>query len=82
MPMTAKDRLRKLVDGLDDGQAEDVLALVERRLDSPFARALAASPLDDEPTTPEEDEGARDAWGEYQCDQAITAERAKAELLE
>lgn len=78
MPMTAKDHLRKLVDGLDDGQAEDVLALVEKRLDSP----LAAAPLDDEPTTPEEGEGARDAWGEYQCGQAITAERVKAELLE
>lgn len=46
--MTAKERLRELVDGLDDGQAEDVLALVEKRLDSPLARALAAAPLDDE----------------------------------
>ena len=79
--MTAKERLRELVDGLDDGQAEAVLALVAKRLDSPRARALAAAPLDDELTTPEEDEGAREAWREYERGEAITAEQAKAELL-
>lgn len=38
--MTAKDRLRKLVDGLDERQAEDALGLVEKRLDSPLAARL------------------------------------------
>lgn len=79
--MTAKERLRELVDGLDDGQAEEVLAVVEKRLDSSLASALAAAPVDDEPTTPEENEGSREAWREYERGEAISAEQAKAELL-
>jgi hypothetical protein len=39
------------------------------------------APYDDEPTTPEEDKGAEEAWQEYLRGKAISADEAKRELL-
>jgi hypothetical protein len=40
-----------------------------------------AAPLDDEPTTPDEDVGAREARQEYRRGEFISADEAKHELL-
>jgi hypothetical protein len=53
--MTTKERLHKLVDELSEREAEVALVIVERRRDDPLLRALAAAPLDDEPTDLDQD---------------------------
>ena len=42
---------------------------------------LLAAPLDDEPTTPDEDAGTREARREYRLGDFISADEAKRELL-
>ncbi|HZR98312.1 MAG TPA: hypothetical protein VFE37_06380 [Chloroflexota bacterium] len=63
-----KDKLRQLVEELPESEvhaAESFLAYLRDIGSDPFLRALALAPVDDEPTTPEEDEGAAEAWEEY-----------------
>lgn len=45
--MTAKERLRELIDQLSEQEAEVALVVVEDRLDDPMLHALARAPLDD-----------------------------------
>ena len=47
----------------------------------PVQRALLEAPEDDEPTTPEENKIAEEAWQEYLRGEGISAEEAKRELL-
>jgi len=47
----------------------------------PMMQALMEAPIDDEPTTPEEDKGAEEPWQEYFRGKAISADEAKRELL-
>ena len=51
------------------------------RTGDPALRSLLMAPLDDEPTTDKENAGAEEAWAEYQRDEFITADEAKARLL-
>jgi hypothetical protein len=51
------------------------------RTGDPALRAHLLTPLDDEPTTDEEDASADEAWAEYQRGKFITADEAKARLL-
>lgn len=80
--MTTKDALHRLIDELP----EDTLPGVERYLttvrNDPMMRRLASAPLDDEATTPEEDASAREAIERYRRGECLTAEDAKARLLE
>jgi hypothetical protein len=55
--VTAKEKLRHLVDGLSEQEAGDALVLVEGRFEDRLVRALESAPEDDEPIT-EEDEAA------------------------
>ena len=62
--MTAKERLHQLIDQLPDSAlpaAEEALIC----LSDPMVQALQEAEEDDEPTTPDEDEGADQAWQEY-----------------
>jgi hypothetical protein len=75
--MAAREHVHRLVDELPDeelGAAERYLAYLRDQGD-PFARALADAPEDDEPTTPEEDASAREAWS--QRHQGVSADEAK-----
>ncbi|HLH24615.1 MAG TPA: hypothetical protein VK066_19005 [Chloroflexota bacterium] len=65
---SSKDKLHQLVEELPQSEvhaAESILAYLRDIGSDPFLRALALAPVDDEPTTPEEDEGASEAWQEY-----------------
>lgn len=78
--MTTKEALHGLIDQLPDyalAEAERYLATLR---DDPMLQALMAAPLDDEPTTPEEDEGAREAWGEYLRGKYVSVDEAKRDL--
>lgn len=79
--MTAKEKLLHLVDDLSESQAKAALSLVEEGMGDPLIRVLDNAPPDDEPTSPEEDEGATQAALEYRRGEAISAEQAKRELL-
>lgn len=62
--MTARERLRQIVDALPEPDAEQILRAFEHWRDDPVSRALAAAPFDDEPETDEEGaavEAGRDA---------------------
>jgi hypothetical protein len=67
--MTTKERLHKLVDELSEQEAEAALVIVERRRDDPMLHALAAAPLDDEPSDADEDRG-----------ESVSSEQLRAEL--
>jgi hypothetical protein len=78
--MTAKEKLRHLVEGMSEAEARTALELVEREGDDPLTRALDDAPLDDEPTTLEEDAGAREALAEYERGETYSADEIKREL--
>jgi hypothetical protein len=64
--MTAKERLRNLVEDLSEEEAETALVIVERRRSDPMLQALAQAPADNEPTSPQEDRSAREALAGYE----------------
>jgi hypothetical protein len=78
--MTTKERLHRLVDELSEQEAAATLLVVQRRRDDPMLHALAAAPLDDEPSSPEEDRSAREALAGYWRGEAIDADTLKREL--
>lgn len=67
--MYTKDELHHLVEQLPESGLATARRLLEAlRLlgNDPMLRAHAAAAMDDEPTSPAEDEGAAEAWAEYQ----------------
>ena len=81
--MTIKDELHRLVDELQTRELHGAKRYLEylRNMGDPVLRTLMEAPEDDEPTTPEEDKGAEEAWQEYLRGEAISADEAKRELL-
>ena len=80
--MVARTELHHLVDGLPESEiavAKRFLAYL-RDVQDPVLRALLEAPEDDEPTTPEEDEGAEEAWQQYLRGEARPWEEVRAEL--
>ena len=81
--MTSKERLHQLIDPLPEselGAAEHFLEALCKG-DDLLLRVLEEAPEDDEPTTPEEDAGAEEAWQEHLRGESISAEEAKRLLL-
>ncbi|HEX2393135.1 MAG TPA: hypothetical protein VHI77_09480 [Solirubrobacterales bacterium] len=54
--------------------------IVERRRDDPMLQALAAAPIDNEPSSPEEDTSAVDALACYRRGEAVSSEEMRREL--
>jgi hypothetical protein len=60
--MTAKEKLRRAIEDLSEAEAAEALELIPlRSRPDALDELLDSAPADDEPTTPEEDEGAREA---------------------
>lgn len=79
--MTAKDKLRQAVDELTEVEAADTLNYLARRQHrDKLGELLASAPLDDEPTTPEEDQGAREAREQIARGEVFSAEQIKREI--
>jgi hypothetical protein len=78
--MTAKERLRNLVDELSEQEAAEALALFEQRSDDPMVQALDNAPIDDEPSSEEEDASAHEAFEEYKRGETFSADEIKREL--
>lgn len=69
--MTAKEKLRQAVELLTEEEAEEALRLLDQRGRDPMLEAAERAPLDDEPTSTEEDQSTVDAWAEYERGQAV-----------
>lgn len=80
--MTIKDELHRLVDELPQKELHGAKRFLEylRNMGDPLQQALMEAPEDDEPTTPEEDEGAKEAWREYLRGEARPWEDVREEL--
>ncbi len=82
--MTAKEQLREQVEVLTEAEAADTLDYLARRDKSgerdTLDELLANAPVDDEPTTPEEDEGAREAREQIARGEVFSAEQIKREI--
>lgn len=84
--MTTKEALHRLVDQLpDDGEElEAVRAVLIEHLkqpeDDPVPRAIRSAPLDDEPTTPEEEAAAARAWAAYQRGEYVSNDDLRREI--
>jgi hypothetical protein len=78
--MTAKEKLREFVERLSEAEAEKALRLLAERRADPVAELFDQAPEDDEPTTPEEDRSAREAWAEYKRRESIPLDKARREL--
>ena len=52
----------------------------ERRRDDPMLRARASAPLDDEPSTAEEDASAAEALAAYRRGESVSSDELRAEL--
>jgi hypothetical protein len=81
--MTAKQRLRATVEELSETEAADALDyIVSRRHGDRDAlgELLGNAPLDDEPTSPEEEEGLREAREQVARGEVISAEEIRREF--
>lgn len=81
--MTTREELHHLVDQLPEGTlrgARRVLVAYVAQHD-PVLKSTLEAPEDDEPTTPEEDTSAAEAWQAYLRGEFMTAEEAEHEFL-
>jgi hypothetical protein len=80
--MTAKEQLKQTVEGLSESEAQDALGFIVRRQSTRDALGdlLASAPIDDEPTTPEEDEGAREAGEQIVRGETLSADEIRREV--
>lgn len=80
--MTAKEKLRQTIEDLSEAEAQNALGFIVRRRQQHDAlgEMLERAPLDDEPTTPEEDEGAREARAEIARGDVLSADEIRREV--
>jgi hypothetical protein len=80
--MTAKDKLRRTVEELSEAEAQDTLGFIVHRRDKrdALAELFERAPLDDEPTTPEEDEGVREAREQILRGEVLSADEIRREI--
>jgi len=77
--MTAKEKLQQTVEDLSEAEAEDALGFIVRRRGQcdALGELLERAPLDDEPTTPEEDQSAREARAEIARGEVLSADEIR-----
>lgn len=79
--MTAKEKLRQAVEGLSEEEAREALRyLAERHERDSLTDLLENAPEDDEPTSAEEEEGAREAREQVERGEVFSAEEIKREI--
>jgi len=77
--MTAKERLRERIEMLTEQEAADTLRQLDQRAD-PLTVLLDNAPLDDEPTTPEEEVAVQEALEAAARGETISLDELRAEL--
>ncbi|MGI8689013.1 MAG: hypothetical protein ACR2M3_10575 [Thermomicrobiales bacterium] len=82
--MSIKEDVHRLVDELPDDDlpaAQRLLEALRTKEHDPLMQHLMQAPIDDEPTTPEEDAGAAEARQELQRGEGRPLSEVCAELL-
>jgi hypothetical protein len=81
--MTAKEKLRATVEELTETEAEAALDYIASHRNGErdaLGEILESAPTDDEPTTPEEEEGLREAREQFARGEVISAEEIRREF--
>jgi hypothetical protein len=79
--MTAREKLRQAIEELTELEAEQMLELISRRRErDPLIELFENAPEDDEPSTPEEDASAHEAWESYRRGEAVSMDEIRREL--
>ncbi len=80
--MTAKEKLRLVVEELSESEASEALDLIvgRRGAHDALTQLLESAPLDDEPTTLEEEAGVREAREQLARGELISAEQIRREF--
>ena len=78
--MTAKEKLRVVVEELSESEAEGALDYIVSRRHDQLDALLDSAPVDDEPTTPEEEAAVQLAREELQRGETISLDEIRAEL--
>ena len=79
--MTAKEKLHHLVEDLTEAEAAEALdILAHRRGGDALERFLAEAPLDDEPTSPEEEALVAEAYEEIARGEVVSADEIRREF--
>jgi hypothetical protein len=80
--MTAKEKLRETIEELSETEAQDALGFIVRRRDhrDSLAELLERAPVDDEPTTPDEEEGLREAREQIARGDVIASNEIRREV--
>lgn len=78
--MTAKEKLRHLVNDLSEGQAQSALAVLERGLDDPVLLFFASAEDEDEPISPAEEAAVAQARAEHARGESVPLEDVVREL--
>ncbi|HEY7908268.1 MAG TPA: hypothetical protein VIC60_05310 [Thermomicrobiales bacterium] len=82
--MSIKEDVHRIIDELPESDLEKVLhhlEMVRAAKRDPFIQMLMDAPLDDEPTTPEEDAGAAEARQELERGEGKSLSEVRAALL-
>ena len=77
--MTAKERLRERIETLTEQEAAETLRQLDQRAD-PLTVLLDNAPMDDEPTTPQEEAAVQEALEAAARGQTISLDELRAEL--
>ena len=81
---TMRDELHDLIDVLPDSElvtARRYLEFLHSGAEDMLTWVLDNAPVDDEPTTPEEEAAIEEAWQEYLRDGGVSADEVKRLLL-
>jgi len=80
--MSAKEKLRQTVERLSESEAAETLNYLAQhhRHSDTLNELLDGAPLDDEPSTPEEEEGVREAKAEIARGELFSADEIKREI--
>jgi hypothetical protein len=77
--VTAKEKLREAVEQLSEEEARDALRYLAERSD-PLMELLDDAPEDEEPLTPEEYEGLREARAQAERGETVPLDELRREL--
>jgi hypothetical protein len=81
--MTAKEKLRAAIERLSESEAEDTLDFLARRHNEPddaLDELLHSAPVDDEPTTTEEEAAVQAARGQITRGETVSLDEIRREL--
>ena len=77
--VTAKQKLREAIEQLSEEEARDALRYLAERSD-PLMELLDDAPEDEEPLTPEEEEGLREARAQAERGETVPLDELRREL--